>query len=141
LAFAHIDAEGLELDALKGGVKTICHNYPVFTAELRVHRDLNYSRDLLDYIDNLGYDSYVVDEVCGYPHMDYWNILAIPRKLSHSLVHSNGFNLTLATEAIFHVDSTNIFEKVYPCCKVGGACCAKGDPSSPECCSQGTVQK
>lgn len=134
LAFAHIDVEGPELDTLKGGVQTIKANLPVFTTELRVHKDPKYSRELLDFINGLGHDSYVVDEVCGFPHMDFRNILNVPRKLSGKLTNSDAFALGLATEAMFRVDSESIFRQVYPCCAIGGECCPGGDPDAKECC-------
>eukprot|EP00529_Nitzschia_sp_RCC80_P026199 CAMPEP_0113444108 /NCGR_PEP_ID=MMETSP0014_2-20120614/2497_1 /TAXON_ID=2857 /ORGANISM="Nitzschia sp." /LENGTH=350 /DNA_ID=CAMNT_0000335111 /DNA_START=41 /DNA_END=1090 /DNA_ORIENTATION=- /assembly_acc=CAM_ASM_000159 len=103
LAFAHIDVEGRELDTLKGGKQTILDNYPVFTTELRVHRDPNFTKALLDFLDmELGYDSYVIEEVCGWPHMDFRNLLNIPRKrLSKSLQYSDTFTFALASELIW----------------------------------------
>ena len=123
LAFAHIDVEGMELEVLKGGVKTIQQDRPVFTTEIRVQKDANFTRSLFDFIDNLGYDSYVVNEVCGAPYMDFRNVLNIPRELSARLVHSDVFSLGLATETIFRVNSNTILEKVYPCCAPFAACC------------------
>jgi FkbM family methyltransferase len=139
LSFAHIDVEGLELDTIMGGEKTIRANKPVFTAELRVHKDHNYSKALLDFIDGLGYDSYLVDEVCGYPHMDFRNMINIPRTLSQKLTHSDAFSFALATQAIFRVDSSTVFDKVYTCCAPGAECCANGDVSDKNCCSQQCV--
>ena len=55
LGFAHSDIEGLELDALKGGVKTIRDSRPIFTTEVRVHKDVEYTTNLLDFISELGY--------------------------------------------------------------------------------------
>ena len=62
LAFAHLDVEGLELEVLKGGKKTIDAWKPIFTTELRVHKDPEFSRALIDYINDLGYDRYATDE-------------------------------------------------------------------------------
>jgi FkbM family methyltransferase len=120
LGFAHIDVEGRELDVLKGGAQTIEEYKPIFTAELRVHQDPFYSRQLLDYINELGYDSYVVDEPCGWPHMDYRNLINFPRNRMHKLEFSDAFNMAIATDAIFLVNSRTIFEKIYPCCALGG---------------------
>lgn len=141
LAFAHIDVEGMELEVLKGGVKTIQQNQPVFSTELRVHKDHNYTRDLLNFIDNLGYDSYVVNEVCGTPFMDFRNILNIPRELSSRLVDSDVFSLALASETIFRVDSKTVLELVYPCCAAFGPCCPNGEVTKfrSGCCSEHAI--
>lgn len=141
LAFAHIDVEGLELDVLHGGEKSIREYKPVFTVELRVHKDVQFSKALLEFVNDLGYDSYVVDEVCGYPHMDYRNLINIPRSLSPKLEYSDAFSFALFTEAIFRVDSTTVFEKVYPVCAVGAECCANGNTSDKSCCSQTCVMR
>ena len=55
LAFAHLDVEGLELDVLKGAVKTIRQSKPIFTTEVRVHKDVAYTDALMDFIFDLGY--------------------------------------------------------------------------------------
>lgn len=139
LAFAHIDVEGRELDTVQGATQTIKANYPVFTTEVRVHRDPAYTKDLLDFIDSLGYDSYVIDEVCGYPHMDFRNILNVPRKLSTRLINSDAFTFALNLDAVWRVDSKSIFETVLPCCVLGGACCQVQSTNDKECCGEGVV--
>ena len=67
LGFAHLDVEGLELDVLNGGAQTITHSKPIFTAEIRVHKEPAFTSKLLDFIDSIGYDAYVIDEVCDCP--------------------------------------------------------------------------
>lgn len=139
LAFAHFDVEGRELDTLRGAEQTIRANHPVFTTEVRVHRDPTYTKDLLGFIDSLGYDSYVVDEVCGFPHMDFRNLLNIPRSLSAKLHLSDAFTFAMASEIIWRVDSKSIFDTVLPCCALGNACCDVKDTSDPICCAQEIV--
>jgi len=141
LAFAHIDVEGRELDVLHGGTRSIDASKPIFTVEVRVHKDPVYTKSLLQYIDQLGYDAYVVNEVCGFPHMDYRNLLCFPRKLGEKLIHSDAFNLAAATQAIFRVDSTSILKEVYPECKLGGELCPGDDITDKECCGEAVVQK
>ena len=141
LAFAHIDVEGRELDVLKGGDRTLKASKPIYTVEVRVHKDPVFTKDLLDHIDQLGYDAYVVDEPCGWPHMDYRNLLCVPRSLGEKLVHSDTFNLAAATNAIFRVDSTSIFEKIYPDCKAGGLLCPGNNTDDKECCREKRVRK
>lgn len=144
LAFAHLDVEGLELDVLKGGVNTIKDSKPLFTTEVRVHKDPEYTNNLLDFISELGYDSYVINEVCGYPHMDYRNLLNIPRSKSKSLRFSEIFVLLHATQSITRIPTQSegqktIFEIVVPCCKLGESCCPGSDINAPSCCSEDRV--
>ena len=90
LAFAHLD--GLELDVLKGAIQTIRESKPIFTTKVRVHKDVAYTDALMDFISDLGYDTYVINEVCGFHHMDYSNLLNIPISISVELMHSDAFN-------------------------------------------------
>jgi len=141
LAFAHIDVEGRELEVLKGGDRTLRASKPIYTVEIRVHKDPVFTKDLVEHIDELGYDTYVVDEPCGWPHMDYRNLLCVPRSLGEKLVYSDTFNLAAATNAIFRVDSKSIFEKIYPECKVGGLLCPGNSADHKECCGEKRVKK
>ena len=141
LAFAHIDVEGRELEVLHGGNKTIQAYKPVFTAELRVHQNPEYSRQLLDYINKIGYDAYVIDEVCGWPHMDYRNLICFPRSRMDYMEFSDAFNFAMATEAIIPVNSKTIFDKVYPCCALGGTCCPYNSTDDKRCCHEKSMRK
>jgi len=146
LAFAHLDVEGLELDVLKGAIQTIRQSKPIFTTEVRVYKDVAYTDELMNFIFDLGYDSYVINEVCGYPHMDYRNLLNIPRSMSLELVHSDTFNLLDATKSIFRLpvrkeDQKTIFDLVMPCCALGGECCPGDDINDKSCCSEERVKK
>jgi len=98
LAFAHLD--GLELDVLKGAIQTIRQSKPIFTMEVRVHKDVAYTDALMDFISDLGYDTYVINEVCGFHHMDYSNLLNVPRSISVELMHSDAFNILECVESI-----------------------------------------
>ena len=145
LGFAHLDLEGLELDVLKGGVSTIKTSKPLFTTEVRVHRDPQYTTDLLDFISELGYDSYVINESCGYPHMDYRNLLNIPRSKSTALRYSEVFILLHATQSLIRVPTRaegqkTIFDIVLPCCALGGACCPGSDVNAKDCCSEALLK-
>ena len=138
LGFAHLDVEGLELDVLKGGVETLRAYKPILTTEIRVH-DHKYTTELLKFLDKESYDTYIIDEVCGFPHQDFRNLLNIPRGLSRRMAHSDTFNLLHATESIFRVDVDTIFEMVLPCCAQGGECCPGGDLKAPTCCDEKSV--
>lgn len=138
LAFAHIDVEGVELDVLKGGSKTINRDRPLFTIELTVHENVTYTQEIVNYIYDLGYEPYLINEVCGFPRMDFRNVLCIPRENNRYLITSDLFNLLAATNAIIRINADSIFEWVYPCCKLGEECCPINDSS---CCHQNIVQK
>lgn len=99
----------------------------------------NYTTELLKFLDKESYDTYIIDEVCGFPHQDYRNLLNIPRGLSRRMAHSDTFNLLHATERIFRVDADAIFEMVLPCCALGGECCPGGDLKESTCCDEKTV--
>jgi FkbM family methyltransferase len=138
LAFAHLDLEGLEFDVLHGGLKTIRANKPVFTVELRVH-ETDKTTQLLDLIDSEGYDTYVIDEPCGWPMMDLRNILCIPRKRSVAFGQSNSFNLLVLMGALQRVTSENISQEILPCCTLGGECCPGNDLNGAGCCTEPVV--
>lgn len=138
LAFAHLDVEGLEFDVLNGGLNTIRANKPVFTVELRVH-ETDKTTALLDLIDSEGYDTYVIDEVCGWPHIDLRNVLCIPRERSEAFGQSDAFNLLLATDALKRVTSETIAETILPCCALGGECCPGDNLNGKGCCTEEVV--
>jgi FkbM family methyltransferase len=131
LGFARLDVGGMELQVIEGGINTLTTYQPIVSTELRVHGNATYTTSLLTLLDQLGYDTYVVDEVSGNLYMDYRNLLNIPRKLSRNLPFSDAFNLALATDAIFRVNASSIATLVYPCCAVGGECCE----TPQECCT------
>ena len=97
---------------LKGAIQTIRQSKPIFTTEVRVYKDVEYTDKLMNFIFDLGYDSYVINEVCGYPHMDYRNLLNIPRSMSLELMHSDTFNLLDATKSIFRL---TYLTQIMPC--------------------------
>jgi len=100
----------------------------------------NTHRQLVDFIYELGYDAYLVNEVCGI-RMDFRNILAFPRKRSKVLDYFDALNLLMAGNLVVRVDPESIFDWVYQCCKIGGECCPSGDPNDKECCMQTIVQQ
>eukprot|EP00957_Ditylum_brightwellii_P118256 9019232-Ditylum_brightwellii.AAC.1 len=138
LAFAHLDLEGMEFDALQGGLKTIRANKPVFTVELRVHKT-EKTKQLLDLIDGEGYDTYVIDEPCGWPQMDMRNVLCIPRNKSGAFGRSNAFGLLLMMEGLKRVTSGDIAQVILPCCALGGECCPGDDIDGENCCTEKLV--
>jgi len=110
----------------------------VFTVELRVHAT-NKTTQLLDLIESEGYDTYVIDEPCGWPYVDYRNILCIPRKKSEAFGMSDGFILLLTMGGIQRVTSEDIAQKIHPCCALGGECCKGNDLDGANCCTEKVV--
>jgi hypothetical protein len=50
---------------LKGAVQMIRQSKPIFTTEVRVYKDEAFTDELMEFISDLGYDSYVINEECG----------------------------------------------------------------------------
>ena len=145
LAFAHLDVEGLELDVLHGALATIKESQPIFTTEVRVHENHTYTKELLEFIFQLGYDSYVIHESCGFPHMDFRNLINLPRRISSEVMRSDTFQLLDATRAFSRAPppsenaNYDIFKMVVPCCELGNECCPGTDVKDKDCCSEARV--
>jgi len=78
LAFAHFDVEGAEADVVRGGLRVIARDQPIFTTELHVRENITYTRELLRLIKNLGYEPLVLDEQCG-SRTDCRNLINVPQ--------------------------------------------------------------
>lgn len=157
LGFAHLDVEGSELQALRGGESTIRRDRPIFTVEVHVHQDPGYVSRLLSFIDSLGYDSFLIEELCGV-RADCRNLINLPRATrpttragapnfarrggARSQFHgSAALSLATASRRLFAVDAASISEHAYPCCARGGACCRKQNATSNACCSLQAVSR
>eukprot|EP00966_Prymnesium_polylepis_P179299 4151271-Prymnesium_polylepis.1 len=105
LSFGHFDAEGSEMGVLQGGRRTILRDRPVFTVELHVHEDPNFTMKLLRYIaEDLDYDAFIIDELCGMKR-DCRNLICIPRPSGISW-NSSGL-LALMSAAERSIESAN----------------------------------
>ena len=122
LGFASLDLEGHELQALKGGRRTLLRDQPVFTTEVVVHLNPAKTEELLAYIDTLGYDSFLIEEICGM-RADTRNVLHIPRKRATSFVSSHVLDMAIASKVLFAVDAKSILNFAFPCCARGRECC------------------
>lgn len=136
LGFAHFDVEGNELDVLIGGESIIRRDLPIFTVELVVHKDANYTTSLLDFMSHhLEYDVLLVEEECGLP-LDCRNLMAIPRRranlLAAILTRLDAFS---RNGTITLVNSSTIVNFAYPCCRSHAACCT----NARSCCTPSTV--
>ena len=139
LALAHLDVEGAELSALRGAEHTIARDQPFILTELTVHRDAEYTRALMGWLDERGYDTFLIEELTGYPRMDIRNVLSLPRSRRERWLHSNALDLALAARAMHPVDATTVFHHAFPCCRPGGACCKR--PEAASCCRDREVRR
>lgn len=126
LGFAHFDVEGGELDVLLGARHIISRDRPVFTVETFVHNHPNITLRLLHTLDDLGYDSYMVEEQCGLP-VDCRNIINIPRELHSKFQQSPTLDLATVTGKLFFVSERTIATQAYASvCSSGNKCCVNG---------------
>ena len=146
LGFAHWDVEGSEWEVLSGARGTISRDLPIFTVETFMHTRPQATERLLSLVASLGYESWLVDEVCGHP-LDCRNVINFPRgrRLAALRAASPTLELAAASGRLLRLANGTIDQmrsRVYPCCRPGGACCP--DPPPPRgggvgCCSQAAV--
>ena len=136
LGMLHLDVEGGELNALRGALSTVRRHLPVLTLELHVHQDAEYSRRLLELADTLGYDTFLVEEICGL-RADCRNLLCIPRARHAEFRGSPTLDLVTASRKLFQVDATSLPSHAYPCCQPNGECCR----SRRRCCAKEDVAR
>ena len=79
LGFAHLDLEGMEINALRGAAATLARDRPVLTIEVWTHTKAAATRSKLSHLAGLNYDAYVIDELAGIP-WDVRNLLCLPRE-------------------------------------------------------------
>lgn len=80
LSFAHIDVEGAEEDVLKGGIKTIFRDRPIFTVEQFPQTRPYYYRSVMQLLKFMQYDVYEIPESCGAD--DCRNYVCLPSEKS-----------------------------------------------------------
>jgi len=123
LGFAHLDVEGGELAALRGGARVIQRDRPVLTVELHVHDDPAFTHELLIFLNSLQYTVLLVEEVCGVRY-DCRNLLALPKGLGAHFRTSQVLRVAATSERLFVVNSSNILTHAYAlACTRGGPCC------------------
>ena len=77
LAVAHLDLEGAEERALRGGWRTIARDRPLITVESLPRSQQAMHRNLTQLLASLGYDMHAVPESCGWPS-DCRNYVCVP---------------------------------------------------------------
>ncbi|KAL1528925.1 hypothetical protein AB1Y20_010247 [Prymnesium parvum] len=139
LGFAHLDVEGGELAALRGGARVIQRDrraVPVLTVELHVHQDPAYTHELLSFLKSLQYTVLLVEEVCGFRY-DCRNLLALPKGSGAHFHTSHVLRGVAASERLFAVNAASIMTHAFPIpCTRGGPCCHTGPF---HCCKQRCV--
>ena len=145
LGFAHWDVEGSEYEVVSGARSTIARDAPIFTVETFMHTRPTHTERLLSLIASLGYESWLVDEVCGHP-LDCRNVLNLPSgRMAALRASSPTLELAAASGRLLRLANGTISQmrgRIYPCCRPGGSCCP--DPPPPigrgiGCCSQAAV--
>jgi hypothetical protein len=134
--FLHLDLEGGEAEALRGARRLLARDAPVISFELHVHVNRTAAGELLNLVSSLGYDSFLVEEICGM-RADCRNFLAIPRRRERAFAGSPTLDLATLGKTLFPVDATTISAHAFPCCARGGACC----PGHQHCCTHWAVEQ
>ncbi|KAG8464903.1 hypothetical protein KFE25_012266 [Diacronema lutheri] len=137
LGFAHIDVEGFELRVMRGAREVLRRDRPLVSVEAHVHLNLTYTRELLDELAASGYETYLVEEMCGV-RADCRNILAFPRSRHAEFDGSPTLKLALTTLALLPTSASVVAEQGFPCCARGGACCPA---AHGPCCTERTTSQ
>lgn len=136
LGFAHIDVEGSELRVMRGATAVLRRDRPLVAVEAHVHANLSYTRELLAELAASGYETYLVEEVCG-GRADCRNIIGFPRSRRAEFVGSPTLKQALASRALQPASAENIGGLAYPCCAPGGECCER--TPGAHCCTTRTT--
>ena len=136
LGLVHLDVEGMEAAALRGGLRTLLRDRPILTTEFFPHTSpSSFVTELFSILDYLGYDSYLVDEQCGRP-ADCRNLINLPRTRHFPMSNqSTAFHRALSSGHVRRINLTSS-RLVLPCCEAGGACCRHGH----SCCRSDVVR-
>ena len=129
IGLVHLDVEGSELAVVQGGATTFRRDLPIIFTELHVHNNATYSRALLRSLSDLGYASYLVDELSSYFN-DGRNLLHLPRSLTAS---PGSLTVTAMIDGgyLHAVEDATISDYAHPCC--GGSprnCCSDSSHAS-----------
>ena len=137
VGLVHLDVEGAELSALRGARRAMLRDTPLLTLELHVHQNVSYTRALLAETRSLGYDCYLVEEICGL-RADCRNLICLPHSRRRRFLGSPVLDLATASRKLFQVDADSMRTHAYPCCADGAECCLRGS-THRHCCTKETV--
>jgi hypothetical protein len=87
-----------------------------------VHQNVSYTRELLAELAASGYETYLVEEVCGV-RADCRNIIGFPRSRHAEFAGSPTLKQALASLVLQPATASTIGGLAYPCCAPGGECC------------------
>ena len=90
LVLAHLDLEGHEAAALRGGNATLWRDRPVITVETFPSSMAKWHREVMALLEALNYEVFTVDERVGWPP-DGRNHVGIPRESRHLRYILNSF--------------------------------------------------
>ena len=85
-----------ELSALRGMRAQIQSDRPIFTVEVHVHFKPEFTRDLIRFIHQMGFDTYLIEEPCGASwHARAWRVVARTRApCCQDSMHSTAQNIS-----------------------------------------------
>ena len=135
LALVHLDLEGGELEVLAAASRRMRRDAPLLVLELHVHLRPERTRSLLKLLTDLGYENYLVEEICGL-RADCRNLLCVHRSTRHALLGADALDLAIAARALQPVSARTVGDHAFPCCAVGAACC---DGRARGCCTHHRV--
>lgn len=90
LVLAHLDLEGHEAEALRGGNRTLWRDRPVITVETFSKSMSKWHHEVMALLEALNYEVHTVEEKVGWPP-DGRNHVAIPREDRHLRYILNSF--------------------------------------------------
>lgn len=129
LAFAHIDVESNELDALHGGLHVFRRDRTIITAEVHIHFNHTLTSAIVRLLRQEKYIVQVVNEECSV-RRDGRNIIAFPESMARVLSESPALLMAMAARTLYTVDENTILNGPHACCVPGGACCRRLSPSA-----------
>lgn len=105
LGFVSFDVEGSELDVVRGARATLARDQPVLAVE--AFTQSRNDGELLSEIKQLGYETYLVEEGCGY-NFDCRNVLCIPTSRLRSFYESHTLDLAAASGRLRAVNASSL---------------------------------
>ena len=93
LGLAHWDVEGAEIEVVQGAMAVLQRDQPFITVETFPKSKPQLYVQLMRLVGSLGYRSYQIKEICGYP-WDCHNVLCVPEAKDAAFHNEVGKNLS-----------------------------------------------